>query len=65
MIGTPDIHEFFGATELVRVVRNVGREVRVLTVGLDQHAVLVIAEVGAPQPRSLTFVKDHVSFTER
>ena len=51
VVGAPDVDEQLEAPgELVPVVGDVGQQVRVLTVGLDDDPVLVVAVVGRPQP---------------
>ena len=51
VVGAPDVDEQVEAAgELVAVVGDVGQQVGVLAVALDQHPVLVVAEVGGAQP---------------
>ncbi len=51
VIRTPDVdQQVVAAGELVAVIGDVGQQVRGLAVGLDEHAVLVVAEVGGAQP---------------
>ena len=40
------------ALELIPVIGDVGGKVGVLAVGLDQHAVLVVAQIGGTEPQS-------------
>lgn len=51
VVGTPDVDDVVDALELIPVIGNVGGEVGVLAVGLDQDAVLVIAQVGGAEPQ--------------
>ena len=51
VVGTPDVDDVVNALELIPVIGNVGGEVGVLAVGLDQDAVLVIAQVGGAEPQ--------------
>ncbi len=61
MVGAPDVdHEVEAAVVLVGVVRDVRREVRVAAVGLLEHAVLVVAEVGGAEPER-TFMLEEVA----
>ena len=51
VVGAPDVdEELVAPVELVAVVGEVGEQVGRLAVGLHQHAVLVVAEVGGAQP---------------
>ncbi len=51
MVGPDQVHHEFGLTELDEVMESdVDAEVRQLTVGLPQHAVLVVAEGGGAEP---------------
>ena len=60
VVGAPDVDEQVEAAgELVAVVGDVGQQVGGLAVGLDEHAVLVVAEVGAAQPDGAVGVVDH------
>ena len=57
MIGTKDIDTTIeAAVELVLVVGDVGREIGVATIGLDEYAVLVVAEVRGSEPYGIVFV---------
>ena len=51
VVGAPDVDDVIDALELIPVIGNVGGEVGVLAVGLDQDAVLVIAQVGGAEPQ--------------
>ena len=51
VVGAPDVDDVVDALELVPVIGNVGGEVGVLAVGLDQDAVLVVAQVGGTEPQ--------------
>ena len=51
VVGAPDVDDVVDALELVPVIGDVGGEVGVLTVGLDQHAVLVVAQIGGAEPQ--------------
>ena len=51
VVGTPDVDDVVDALELIPVIGNVGGEVGVLAIGLDQNAVLVIAQVGGAEPQ--------------
>ena len=52
MVGAPDVDEVFPpALELVAVVREVGQEIGGIAVGLHEHTVALVAEVGGTQPR--------------
>ena len=46
------------AVLLAQVVRGVGGEVRRAAVGADEHAVLVVSEVGGAQPHRTALVED-------
>ena len=51
VVGAPDVDQQVEAPgELVAVVGDVGEQVGELAVALDQHPVLVVAEVGGAQP---------------
>ena len=52
VVGAPDVDDVVDALELIPVIGNVGGEVGVLAVGLDQDAVLVVAQVGGTEPQS-------------
>ena len=58
VVGAEDVDQLLGAPlELVAVVGDVGGEVGRLAVRADQHPVLVVAELGRPQPdRALALV---------
>ena len=51
VVGAPDVDDVVDALELIPVIGNVGGEVGVLAIGLDQNAVLVIAQVGGAEPQ--------------
>ena len=51
VVGAPDVDDVVDALELIPVIGDVGGEVGVLAVGLDQNAVLVIAQVGGAEPQ--------------
>ena len=51
VVGAPDIDDVVDALELIPVIGNIGGEVGVLAIGLDQDAVLVIAQVGGAEPQ--------------
>ena len=51
VVGAPNVDDVVDALELVPVIGNVGGEVGVLAVGLDQDAVLVVAQVGGAEPQ--------------
>ena len=52
------------ATELVAVIRDVGQQVGVLAVALDEHPVLVVAEHGGAQPDRPLALLDHVALAQ-
>ena len=53
VVGADQVHHEIGLTELDEVMEShVDAEVRQLTVGLPQHAVLVVAEGGGAEPES-------------
>ena len=52
VVGTKDVHQEVGPAELVPVIGHVGHQIGGLTVPLDQHPVLVVAILAAPQPDS-------------
>ncbi len=65
MVGAPQVDDAVeSAVELVLVVRDVGREVRVVAVGLLQHAVLVIVEIRRPEPRGSVEFVDVAGFSQ-
>ena len=51
VVGAPDVDDVVDALELIPVIGNVGSEVGVLAVGLDQDAVLVVAQIGGTEPQ--------------
>ena len=51
VVGAPDVDDVVDALELIPVIGNVGGEVGVLAIGLDQDAVLVVAQVGGAEPQ--------------
>ena len=51
VVGAPDVDDVVDALELIPVIGNVGGEVGVLAVGLDQDAVLVVAQIGGTEPQ--------------
>ena len=51
VVGTPDVDHVVDTLELVPVVGDVGGEVGVLPVRLDEDAVLVVTEVGGTEPQ--------------
>ena len=51
VVSAPDVDDVVDALELVPVIGNVGGEVGVLAVGLDQDAVLVVAQIGGAEPQ--------------
>ena len=51
VVGPPDVHQPWGPCKLVPVISDVGQQVGVLAVRFDQHSVLVVAVVAAPQPQ--------------
>ena len=53
-----DDHPVEAALALVQVVRQVARDVRGVAVGLDDHPVLVVAEVRGAQPRRAVGLED-------
>ena len=58
VVGAPDVDEVLPpALELVAVVRDVVAEIGGGAVGLHQHAVTLVAEVGGPQPGGATLVE--------
>ena len=52
VVGAPDVDDVVDALELIPVIGDVGGKVGVLAVGLDQHAVLVVAQIGGTEPQS-------------
>ena len=51
VIGAPNVdHQVEAAVELVLVVGDVGSEVGVLAAGALKHTILVVIELGRPQP---------------
>ena len=56
VVCAPDVDDVVHALELVPVVGDVGGKVGVLAVGLDEDAVLVVAEVGGAEPQSAGLV---------
>ena len=60
MIGAPDVDDPVEATlELVAVIRDIGGDVGVFPVRLDQHPVLLISEIGRAEPHR-TFVLEYI-----
>ena len=51
VVGAPDVDDVIDALELIPVIGDVGGEVGVLAVGLDQDAVLVVAQIGGAEPQ--------------
>ena len=51
VVGAPDVDDVVNALELIPVIGNVGGEIGVLAVGLDQDAVLVVAQIGGTEPQ--------------
>ena len=51
VVSAPDVDDVVDALELVPVIGDVGSEVGVLAVGLDQDAVLVVAQIGGTEPQ--------------
>ena len=61
VVGAPDVDEVLPpAVELVAVVREVGQEIGGVAVGLHEHAVALVAEVGGAQPGGAVGL-EHVS----
>ena len=60
VVGAPDVdQQLIAAGELVAVVGDVRQQVGGLAVGLDEHAVLVVTEVGGAQPHRTVLLEDH------
>ena len=65
VVGAPHVDEQVEAPgELVPVVGDVGQQVGVLAVGLDEHPVLVVAEVGRPQPGGAVGLVGHLPLVD-
>ena len=64
VICPPHIDQPVGPAELVSVVGDVGRQIGVVTVGLDQDPVLVIACLGGLEPGSAVGFVDHATCLE-
>lgn len=64
MIGTEEIDQLIIATvKLVDMVRDIRRQIRIAAVALDEHAVLIVAEIGCAQPQSaFAFIRHALSF---
>ena len=56
VVGTPDVDDVVNALEFIPVIGDVGGEVGVLAVGLDQDAVLVVAQIGGAEPQAPSLV---------
>ena len=56
VVATPDVDDMVNALELIPVIGNVGGEVGVLTIGLHQNAVLVVAQIGGTEPQGAVLV---------
>ncbi len=66
VVGAPDVDDAVeAAVELVLVVGDVGGEVRVVAVGLDEHAVLVVTEVGRAEPHRALVLVDVAGLAQR
>ena len=61
VVGAPDVDHVVDALELVPMVGNVGGEVSVLAVGLDEHAVLVVTKGRGAEPQGTGIVAVEVA----
>src|SRR5213083_2021457 len=51
MVGPPDVdQEIVAATELVLMIRDIGSEVRKLSILLAHHPILIVCESSRPEP---------------
>ena len=51
MVAAPDVNHMIHALELIPVIGNIRSKVRVLAIGLDKNAVLVVAQIGRAEPQ--------------
>ena len=64
VIRTPDVDKPVSPAELVAVIGDIGRQIGVVTVGLDQNPVLVITGLGGLEPGSAVGFVDHATCLE-
>ena len=65
VVGAQDVDAAVeAAVELVLVIGDVRGEVRVAAIGLDEHAVLVVAKVRRPEPDGIIFVVEVASLAQ-
>ena len=65
VIGAPDVDQVLPtAFELAAVVGEVGQKVGGVAVGLHEHAVALVAEVGGPQPRGAVLLVHEPALAE-